>query len=90
MAKVEGVQRPTGEVVYYFFCPGCECYHVFDERWQFNGDLDAPTFSPSLLCGHTNGRQCHLFVRGGKIEFLPDSVHDLAGQTVTMAEIEGF
>lgn len=38
-------------------CPGCDYFHqiwVGDEpgvhpRWQFNGDFERPTFSPSLL-----------------------------------------
>jgi hypothetical protein len=72
---------------YYFYCPGCKNYHVFDSRWQFNGDLDNPTFSPSLLCNpNTPERRCHSFVRDGKIEFLGDCHHALAGQTVAMIE----
>ncbi len=69
-----------------FFCPGCRNYHMFDERWQWNGDMDKPTFSPSLLCGHTSNRRCHSFVRDGRIEFLSDCDHELAGQTVDMLE----
>jgi len=30
-------------------CPGCKHYHVFDQRWTFNGDFDKPTFTPSML-----------------------------------------
>lgn len=30
---------------------------------------------------------CHSFVRDGKIEFLSDSTHDLAGQTVDLPEL---
>ena len=35
-----------------FHCPGCKCSHAFDSRWTFDGNMDAPTFSPSLLVGH--------------------------------------
>lgn len=31
---------------------------------------------------------CHSFVRDGKIQYLSDCTHELAGQTVDMAEIE--
>jgi hypothetical protein len=31
--------------------------------------------------------RCHLFVRDGRLEFLADSTHALAGQTVDMQEI---
>lgn len=36
---------------YWFHCPGCECAHAFSvPRWNWNGSMDAPTFTPSLLC----------------------------------------
>lgn len=86
MTKVTQSQRPTGPA-YYFYCPGCKCSHVFDSRWTFNGDLERPTFSPSLLCNQNDSeRRCHLFVREGKIEFLGDCAHHLAGQTVEMVD----
>jgi hypothetical protein len=34
-----------------FYCPGCKCNHAFDKRWTFDGNMEAPTFSPSLLVG---------------------------------------
>ena len=63
--------------------------------WKFDGNLEAPTFSPSLLIyegRHPNGDlghpRCHLFVRAGKIQYCGDCGHDLAGQTVDMADVE--
>lgn len=36
----------TGHMI---FCPACGCGHKFDVgRWQFNGDFEKPTFSPSM------------------------------------------
>ena len=35
-----------------FFCPGCKEHHAFDSRWAFDGNMAAPTFSPSLLIGN--------------------------------------
>lgn len=75
--------------VYVFWCPGCQCHHTFNvgrERhpvWTFDGNMETPTFSPSL---HYVGR-CHLFLREGKLQFLPDCNHKLAGQTVDLPEI---
>lgn len=59
--------------------------------WSFNGDLDRPTFSPSILVypSHKQGR-CHSFVRDGKIEFLGDCDHALKGQTVELPELVDF
>jgi len=77
---------PTGWI---FHCPGCNEPHWFeDDRWQFNGDMERPTFSPSLLMGSKGmaGPRCHLFVREGKIQFLGDCEHEMAGQTVDMVD----
>lgn len=30
------------------WCPGCEEPHVIPDSWAFDGDLEAPTFSPSV------------------------------------------
>lgn len=75
---------------YVFLCPGCNRQHGIKTTgggaWTFDGDMDTPTISPSILaiCGED---RCHSFVRAGKIEFLSDCTHDLAGQTVDLPEI---
>lgn len=77
-----------GNIQYWFWCPGCECSHAFTcPPWTFNGDLEKPTFSPSLLCNpHYPHGRCHSFVKDGKIQFLSDCYHKLAGQTVELEE----
>lgn len=75
---------------YWWWCPGCEESHVFNKRWEFNGDLKKPTFTPSYLVqGMIGGKVglCHSFVKAGMIEFLGDCTHALAGQTVPMVEL---
>ena len=71
---------------YVFWCIGCRCHHSFEvPRWNFNGNLQQPTFSPSLLVdGDKPQYRCHLFMADGKIQYLSDSHHKLAGQTVDM------
>ena len=72
---------------YVFWCPGCEEAHTYDvPRWSFNGDMDKPTFTPSLLYPEKKVR-CHLFVRAGKIEYCGDCGHALAGQTVDLPDL---
>jgi hypothetical protein len=80
---------------YAFHCPGCEHTHVFFTAgrmtWDFNADLESPTFTPSLLnrCEtHQNPklRVCHLNLTAGKLHFHPDCTHDLAGQVVDLPE----
>ena len=69
------------------FCPGCKRAHPFDERWTFNGSLQHPTFSLSLrVLADDGGTECHSFVTDLRIEFLSDSRHALAGQTVELPE----
>lgn len=73
-------------------CPACEIGHGFkvgQNGWTFNGDFEKPTFSPSLLVRGGTGPNsiCHSFVREGKIEFLSDCTHDMAGKTIDLPEI---
>jgi len=71
---------------YVFYCPGCDEHHPYEvPRWQFNGDMASPTFSPSLLVDKDNPeKRCHLFVRDGQIEYCSDCHHELAGKTIPM------
>lgn len=62
--------------------------------WSWNGSLDAPTLEPSVEgdeirgpAGELVSPRCHSFVRDGRIEFLADSGHALAGQTVDLPEV---
>ena len=59
-------------------------------HWAFDGNFERPTLSPSILSRGTDGdepRVCHSFVRDGRIEFLGDCTHALAGQKVDLPEI---
>lgn len=89
-----------------FRCPGCDDNHqVGVGTWTWNGDLERPTFTPSVLVGGVQwdssapfhkpahaavpaGGQivCHSFVTAGRIQYLGDSTHELAGQTVDLPE----
>jgi hypothetical protein len=79
---------------YMFHCPGCEYAHSvrvnskLSPSWQWNGSVDKPTISPSVLVttpGMT-GNRCHSFIRDGKIQFLNDCDHKLAGKTVDIPD----
>ena len=92
------VEQETGRVGVWFTCPGCNSYHkvVVDNKgqgpqWGWNGSLDSPTFTPSILVSWTYGpekikNQCHSFVTDGKIRFLNDCTHNLKGQIVDLPE----
>lgn len=83
------------------WCPGCQSLHALgvigddgshaDPEWSWNGNLDSPTFQPSLLVW-TGDRaapdtQCHSFIEAGQWRYLADCTHALAGQTVPMEPI---
>lgn len=51
-----------------------ECYCNFEERY------------PGKTCSY-KCMICHSFVRDGKIQFLTDSTHHLAGQTVDLPDL---
>lgn len=81
----------------FISCPGCKHLHPIaikpeghptGQCWDWNGDVNKPTFSPSLLCcaGYPAAR-CHSFIRDGNIQFLDDCYHELAGKTVPLDPI---
>lgn len=68
--------------------------------WEWNESLERPTFTPSILCrtpypknapyrpAHLKPTDeahiCHSFVTDGKIRFLGDCTHAMAGKTVDL------
>lgn len=89
---------------YVFWCPACRELHPFHVNaaytntgtaWQFDGNMEAPTFSPSLRVlglgkpGDTTAARtkCHLFVKAGRIQYCNDCPHELKGQTIDMVPI---
>jgi hypothetical protein len=73
-----------------------------EPRWSWNGDAERPTFQPSILV-RTGGavdpnfvweagdppEVCHSYVTDGRIRFLGDCTHALAGQTVDIPRWPG-
>lgn len=87
--KIKEMQMSGGRTAWRIYCPGCKAFHMITaEGWSFNGDVDKPTFSPSLVVDANSSTVCHSFIREGKIEFLSDSYHELAGQTVDLPSFE--
>lgn len=83
---------------FYFVCPGCGWkHHVYTEwpnrrgaKWTFNGNPNAPTFSPSIMYEYGEGganNVCHSLVTEGRIQFLGDCTHALKNQTVTLPDM---
>lgn len=87
-AKIYYAGEAEGQKLYFFHCPGCQRSHGFHvPRWSWNGSFEKPTFTPSLLCdSDTPERRCHSFVTDGRIQFLTDCHHALAGRTVDLPD----
>lgn len=93
--KITPIKRNGTIVGYLFWCPGCQAYHRFQvapagpPAWDFNGDMDNPTFSPSLGIEpkKDGGFDCHLLLRNGELQFLNDCKHSLAGNTVQLPDL---
>lgn len=94
MATTE-VRRDGAKTYLLFFCDPCDTHHMIrvgePGSWQWDGNLDAPTISPSILVNQGSANPtvpvCHSFVRGGHIEYLSDCTHALAGRTVPLSEL---
>ncbi len=79
---------------YGITCLACGCGHSL-KGWSFNGDLERPTFQPSLLVsGYLNERQpngvCHSFITDGRIQYLSDCTHEFAGKTIELPEFGDY
>ena len=86
-----------------FCCPACATerhgsgFHMLPVNsphhppsWDWDGNLEAPTLSPSIL---TNGSwkgdttTCHSYLKAGVFEFLGDCTHDFANQHVPLPDL---
>lgn len=104
--KLRGISFGEAGSGIVFWCPGCDQAHAVrtsgtggtggrytQARWEWNGDGDKPTISPSVLRRDWEtdikgqpSSVCHSFVRSGQIQFLDDCTHHLRGQTVPLPD----
>lgn len=81
---------------YTHWCPGCEhSHHIPTPRWSFNGNVEKPTFAPSVRYfepahdGKPEKTFCHYFIKDGQIEFCADCRHEFSGKTVPLPVMPG-
>ena len=92
MPKIK--QFSNGDLL--FFCPGCgHRIRLSTKIWQFDGNLEKPTITPSIKSWIENKEDgisfmCHSFITNGKIQFLSDCTHELKDQTVDLPDLENF
>lgn len=88
------------------WCPACEEMHAFaldgknasGAQWTWNGNVEAPSFSPSMLIkinppGHPHYQPqatssvCHYILTAGVINFCGDCTHAMKGQSVSLPDL---
>jgi hypothetical protein len=101
VARAKARRNDAGQLTgCWIWCPACGYAHLiavkpfpFDNgaAWDFNGDFDRPTFSPSLNCNPDDpSRRCHSIITDGRISYCSDSFHGLKGQTAELPEWESL
>lgn len=55
--------------------------------WEFDGNLELPTLSPSILTKRGDLFVCHSFLKKGVFEFLSDCTHQYANQHVPIPDL---
>ncbi len=88
MAKIIKVPVSENEYQLQFMCPACKVSHAINNTWEFNGDYELPSLSPSILVeGYKFDEnknsvhfRCHTWMTKGKLKFFSDCSHEMAGQ----------
>lgn len=57
--------------------------------WSWNGSIDKPTLKPSVRTRYSGSESwvCHSWINDGVVQFLGDSTHDLANQSVPLLDV---
>lgn len=80
---------------YKIYCEGCRHHHFINTQernsnnaiWKFNGDLNRPTFIPSIHIKVEGVSICHFTITDGIIKYENDCEHDLRESTRPLTEI---
>lgn len=76
--------------VFLHWCEGCMKNHeidIFNENhhcWSFNGNIDYPTFRPSIKIHVKEQMVCHYNLVEGVVHYFGDCTHKLAGRSVKL------
>ncbi len=81
----------SGKMLWHY-CEGCGKRHLIrvtksptgDHVWDWDGDVDLPTFSPSVRHNNHFEHICHYTITKGRVVFHEDSTHPLAGYEVDL------
>lgn len=81
------------QIFHSFHCPACNRRHrvctartLEGDVHTFNGSLDRPTIWPAILDVEDTAI-CHSYVTDGRIRFLTDCTHELAGKDLELPDL---
>ena len=89
---LEGREDEVREIGHVFMCPACKhphpVYHV-EDKIDFNGDEQAPSFVPAVeirfvVGASTEEQVCNATVTKGQITFNEGCSHDHVGETMAL------
>lgn len=72
---------------FFHWCPACKILHALPKGWQFNNDLEKPSFNPSFKHTHWKIGICHYILTDGVLIFQSDCSHDMRGQSVPIPDL---
>jgi hypothetical protein len=75
MSKVSAVLRLTDRG-YAHWCPDCGEMHTIFENWSFDGNVDAPTFNPSIKIS------AKLTIKDARGKWTGEWARDAAGKAI--------
>lgn len=82
----------TGQLCYW--CEGCKHAHCIPaKQWDFTGNLEAPTLSPSVrhFWTHPETKKqhttCHYHLKNGVLEYCGDCEHEFKGTSRKLVDI---
>lgn len=90
-SKLRSVRIENSRDGFAHYCPGCKSTHIIYTKgsgtiWSWDGNVDAPTVTPSVRIFIGNKTLCHYYLKGGKIDFLGDCAHELKSQSVDLPD----
>ena len=91
--------RPERNGIVMHWCYGCKTPHPIwvntecGPRWSFNGDIELPTFSPAISHRRFNEVTdkefiCSYTILDGKITYLKECTHSMAGKTLELPDFD--
>lgn len=101
MSQISPKLRAGPPGYFTHWCPACEGAHQYSQTWKFNGNIDKPSFSPSMKITYSGkdagekrdddhrapAARCHYFLTDGELRFCGDCSHSMSGKTVPLPDL---